>query len=100
MDAVENTRQQPEAEAATPETVWVPVTGGDEIELTMADVWEIHRMFSAYRNLKRGREQFAAMRTLRELKAKGYGLAHREYRDVTNWLDSERDRQWREHQGK
>lgn len=78
-------REVPAEVEAERETVWVPVTGGDEIELTWAQIWDIHMSFTAYRNLVRSGEQYAAMRVLRELKGKGYGLAHREYRDVTNW---------------
>lgn len=71
------------------ETVWVPVGKRDEIELTWKAVWEIHRAFTKYRDLKRGGEQYAAMRVLGELKDKGYGLAHHEYRDVAYWMDNE-----------
>jgi hypothetical protein len=86
---------QPEDDGDS-ETVWVPVgrgkwneKRGQEIELTWGEVWTIHQLFSAYRNLRRGGFLPKAMQVLGELRDKGFGLEHHEYRDVTNWVDGE-----------
>lgn len=77
----------PEAEQA-PETVWVPVGKGDEVELTWPQVWQIHRLVTTFRSLRRGHENFASMRVLREIRNLDLGLTDRECKDVANWADT------------
>lgn len=49
------------------EMVWVPVSGGAEVELPYADVQKIAIEYNTMRNLSRAGEQYASKRALRPL---------------------------------
>lgn len=78
-----STEDKPETEEEV--MVWIPV-GSEEIELATGAAWDIHFRFEHYRNLSRTGQTFAAMNILKKLKEQGYGLAHHELRDVSNWV--------------
>ncbi|MEW2302607.1 hypothetical protein AB0958_21985 [Streptomyces sp. NPDC006655] len=77
------------------EMVRIPVSGGREVEISLGAMWDVWNLWSRYLGERRGRENFAAHRTIKELRALGLGLEHSEFRDVYHWVNDQQSR-WAE----
>lgn len=79
--------------ATTPgeESVWVPVSGKDEIQLPWGVVSRIAADYSHVRTLTRNRQSFASKRALKALKTwtAPYGLSSQDMREIARWWDLE-----------
>ncbi|MFE5621734.1 hypothetical protein ACFQ8S_06930 [Streptomyces virginiae] len=73
------------------EKVWVPVDGGQEVELPYADVLRIATEYATVRKLSRMRENAASARALAPIRTwarETHNLTTRDMAAITRWYDT------------